>query len=94
MEAKLSAEQITGRLADAPGWKASAEASIQRRFEFADHITAMGFAVRVGMIAEVLDHHPEMRIVYHTIDITLSTHDAEGVTEKDFALARKIDALT
>jgi 4a-hydroxytetrahydrobiopterin dehydratase len=51
----------------------------------------MGFVTRVAMAAEVLDHHPDLRIVYNTVDIVLSSHDAGGVTDRDFALAKKID---
>lgn len=93
MPTKLSSAEMSGRLASLPRWSAPGTDSIERQFKFGDHITAMGFAVRVAMIAEVLDHHPEMRIVYNTVDIVLTTHSAGGVTAKDFELAGKIDAL-
>jgi 4a-hydroxytetrahydrobiopterin dehydratase len=92
MPAKLSAAEIAQRLTALPGWSADANA-IRRAFKFADHIAAMGFVVRVAMAAEVMDHHPDLRIVYNSVEIVLSTHSAGGVTENDFALATKIDSL-
>jgi 4a-hydroxytetrahydrobiopterin dehydratase len=93
MATKLTESEISARLGARPGWSALADRSIQRTFTFQDHITALGFVVRVGIVAEVLDHHPDLRIVYNRVEITLNTHDADGVTEKDFALAEKIDGL-
>lgn len=93
----MPTKMTTAEVADAGqrlgGWKADADTSIARTFTFPDHITAMGFVVRVAMAAEVMDHHPDMRIVYNRVEITLSTHDAGGVTEKDVALAVRINAL-
>lgn len=93
MPAKLSAAEIKQRLAALTGWSAEGTASIRRGFKFADHIEAMGFVVRVAMAAEVMDHHPDLRIVYNNVEIVLSTHSAGGVTDNDFALAAKIDSL-
>lgn len=98
MATKLNESEISARLASHPGWAASGssaggDSSISQTFKFKDHITALGFVVRVGMVAEVLNHHPDLRIVYNRVEITLSTHDAGGVTENDFQLAEKIDGL-
>ena len=93
MPAKLSAAEVARRLSALPGWSANGEAAIRRAFKFAGHIEAVGFVVRVAMAAEVMDHHPDLRIVYNNVEIVLSTHSAGGVTEKDFALAERIDAL-
>ncbi len=93
MPSKLTESEIATKLATFAGWSAVGDRSIRRTFTFKDHITAMGFVVRVGMVAEVLDHHPDLRIVYNRVEIVLNTHDADGVTEKDFALAGRIDAL-
>lgn len=93
MPTKMTAPQVaeaTSRLHD---WRPNGDQSLSRTFKFSDHITAMGFVVRVAMVAEVMNHHPDLRIVYSTVDITLSTHDAGGVTENDVALAQRIDAL-
>ena len=87
---KLDTMTVVTRVAEMPGWAAEGN-TIQKTFKFADHITAMGFVNRVAICAEVLDHHPDMRIVYSTVNIVLSTHDAGGVTEKDFELAKKIE---
>lgn len=93
MPAKLSAAEIEQRLVALPGWSAEGAASIRKAFKFADHIQAMGFVVRVAMAAEVMDHHPDLRIVYSNVEIVLNTHSAGGVTDDDFALAAKIDSL-
>jgi 4a-hydroxytetrahydrobiopterin dehydratase len=92
MAQKFSADQISAALGGLPGWSAAGD-SIKRQFKFADHITAMGFVVRVAMAAEVMNHHPDLRIVYNTVDITLNSHDAGGVTGRDIELAGKINAL-
>ncbi len=88
---KMTAQQVAEGVRQLQGWTADADAAITRTFKFADHITAIGFVTRVAMAAEVLDHHPDLHIVYNTVDITLNTHSAGGVTEKDFELAKKID---
>ena len=92
MPSKHTPEQISAALASLNGWTAG-ENVIQKTFTFADHIAAMGFVVRVGMAAEVMDHHPDLRIVYNRVEIALSSHDAGGVTDRDFALAQRIEGL-
>jgi 4a-hydroxytetrahydrobiopterin dehydratase len=91
--AKMSHEEIQAAVAKLPGWSADGAVALTKTFRLADHIAAMGFVVRIGMAAEVMDHHPELRIVYNTVDVRLNTHSAGGVTKKDVALAEKIDAL-
>lgn len=93
MTTPLTGVQVTARLDALPGWKADANRSLTREWKFADHIEAMGFVVRVAMAAEVLDHHPDLRIVYNRVELVLSTHDAGGITAKDFELAARINAL-
>ena len=76
-------------LANLPGWaraKGEREA-IHRTFKFADFNTAFGFMTRAAIRAEQLDHHPEWFNVYNRVEVTLTTHDADGVTELDVALA-------
>jgi 4a-hydroxytetrahydrobiopterin dehydratase len=68
--------------------------AIQRRFKFADFNAAWGLMSRVALQAERMDHHPEWSNVYSTVDITLSTHDCGGLSEKDVALARFIDSAS
>lgn len=90
---KLSDAEVSKGLAALDGWKADGDRSIQKEFQFKNHIAALGFVVKVAATAETIDHHPEIRWVYNKVEITLSTHDAGGVTAKDFELAGKIDAL-
>ena len=66
--------------------------AITRRFVFADFNAAFGFMTRVALHAERHDHHPEWSNVYNRVDVRLTTHDAGGLTERDFALARHCDA--
>ncbi len=75
------------------GWTRDGEA-IVRRFAFDDFSQAWGFMSRVALLAEAADHHPDWRNVWNRVDIRLTTQDAGGVTDKDTALARAIDALT
>jgi 4a-hydroxytetrahydrobiopterin dehydratase len=76
-------------LANLPGWaRANGEReAICRTFKFADFNTAFGFMTRAAIRAEQLDHHPEWFNVYNRVEVTLTTHDADGVTELDVALA-------
>lgn len=71
-------------------WDESRDA-ISRRFVFADFNEAFGFMTRVAIKAQEMDHHPEWFNVYNRVDVTLSTHDANGLTERDIALAHFID---
>ena len=91
---RLGPEIITAKLAGLSGWSVNADGTaIARQFRFADFSQAFGFMTRVALAAETLDHHPDWSNVYRTVDITLSTHDAGGLTELDFTLAAKIDAI-
>ncbi|MFB2551390.1 4a-hydroxytetrahydrobiopterin dehydratase [Ensifer soli] len=89
---KLDAEAIKAGLAARPGWALLTDGqAIRRAFRFASFVEAFGFMTEVALSAEKLDHHPEWTNVYNRVDVTLSTHDAGGLTERDFALAEKID---
>jgi 4a-hydroxytetrahydrobiopterin dehydratase len=92
MPEKFSPARIQEELASLAGWQAGDDC-LTRTFKFADHITAFGFVTRVAMAAEVMDHHPDLRIVYNSVDIKLNSHDAGGVTERDVRLARRINEL-
>ena len=77
-----------------PGWAmVEGRDAITRTFRFADFRAAFGFMTEVALVAEKMDHHPEWANVYRTVDITLSTHDAGGLTALDIALATAIDAI-
>ena len=76
------------------GWATSADGkAIERRFTFADFSQAFAFLTRVAMHAEKIDHHPEFTSAWNRVDFRLTSHDAGGVTERDVALARAIDAM-
>ncbi len=93
MVAKLSDAERRDLLANAPGWRLSTERdAIEKSFRFADFVEAWGFMSRVALIAEKLDHHPEWFNVYNRVDIVLTTHDAGGLSARDVALSRAIDA--
>jgi 4a-hydroxytetrahydrobiopterin dehydratase len=92
---KLSSEERTKQLATLNGWQVVADRdAIQRAFKFADFNEAFGFMTRVAIKAQEMDHHPEWFNVYNKVDITLSTHEANGVTERDIKLAAFIDSVT
>ena len=81
-------------LASLAGWAFDAERNgIAKSFRFADFGAAFAFMVRVALEAEKADHHPDWSNVWNRVDILLSTHSEGGVTAKDVALARKIEAL-
>ena len=67
--------------------------AIRKRFEFDDFNQAFGWMTRVAMVAEQMNHHPEWSNVYRSVDVTLSTHDAKGLTRRDVELAQRMDAF-
>ena len=94
MIAKLTPAERDAALATLPDWHHdAARGSIARRFTFADFNAAFGFMTRVALIAEKADHHPEWSNVWNRVDIVLTTHDCAGLSARDIAMARKIDAL-
>lgn len=88
---KLDEAAIASALPTVPGWTRNAD-SIERRYKFGDFAAAFGFMARVALLAEKADHHPEWSNVYNRVDIRLTTHDAGGLSSRDFSLARAIDA--
>ena len=91
---KLSAEARKAALTRLSGWsEAAGRDAITRKFTFKDFNEAFGFMTRAALIAEKSDHHPEWFNVYKTVDVTLSTHDAGGVTERDVKLAAAMDKI-
>jgi 4a-hydroxytetrahydrobiopterin dehydratase len=89
---KLSDEQIQRALAGRPEWSETGEA-IQRTFLFKTFVEAMGFVTKAAAAAEADQHHPDILIRYNKVTMTLSTHDAGGISQKDFDLAAKLDAM-
>lgn len=91
---RLSPEAQAEALATLTGWKlAQGREAISKRFVFRDFSEAFGWMTRVALLAEAANHHPEWSNIYRTVDVTLATHDAGGLTELDVKLARAIDAL-
>jgi 4a-hydroxytetrahydrobiopterin dehydratase len=76
-----------------PKWTAApgGRDAICRSFRFSDFTAAFGFMTRIALMAEKMDHHPEWTNVYNRVDVTLTTHDADGVTELDVTLAGLMD---
>jgi 4a-hydroxytetrahydrobiopterin dehydratase len=94
MVQRLDMEQRDALLTAHPHWSLDRDgAAITRHFVFADFAEAFGFMTRVAILAEKADHHPEWSNVYNRVTITLTTHDADGLSHRDAALAAQIDAI-
>lgn len=94
MASRLSADARKAALAQLPGWAdVPGRDAIAKTFVFADFNEAFGFMARVALAAEKMDHHPEWSNVYRTVAVTLSTHDAGGVTERDIRLAQAMEQM-
>ncbi len=92
MAEKLNEGELAGALEELTGWvRADGRDAIQKTFKFEDFTQAFGFMTKVAAKAEEMDHHPEWFNVYATVDVTLATHDAGGVTQLDIDLARFMD---
>jgi len=92
--AKLTPDARKAALENLPGWgDVSGRDAIARKYVFKDFNAAFGFMTRVALVAEKMDHHPEWFNVYKTVEVTLSTHDAGGVTELDIKLAQTMERL-
>jgi len=87
---KLSQEKIDERLEALSEWS-QANDKVQRTFAFDDFAGAMAFVNRIAELAEEVQHHPDILVRYNKVTLTLSTHDAGGLTEKDFEFARAAD---
>ncbi len=91
---KLTGEARNAALAKLSGWsEVAGRDAITRTFVFKDFNAAFGFMARVALVAEKMDHHPEWSNVYKTVAVTLSTHDAGGLTELDVTLAAAMDRI-
>ena len=89
----LTIPEIRKRLGELHGWSLS-RGALRCEFVFEGFKQALQFVNRVGDLAEAADHHPDIDIRYSRVRLALSTHDAGGITEKDFALAAAIDRLS
>ena len=89
---KLTIEELKAALKRLPDWRlAKDREAIVRKFQFVDFDAAFAFMTRSALLAAKLDHHPEWFNVYNKVDVTLATHDAGGVTQKDIDLATAMD---
>jgi len=93
MMKKLTDSQIAEHMKALPGWELG-EDRIRRTFRFEDFVQAFGWMSSVALVAERMNHHPEWRNVWATVEVELSTHDAGGLTELDMKLAAEMDALS
>jgi 4a-hydroxytetrahydrobiopterin dehydratase len=94
MIAKLDANARAAALQELAGWQAVAgRDALHKSFKFKDFNEAWGFMNRVALMAEKMDHHPEWSNVYNRVEITLSTHDCDGLSERDVKLARAIGKI-
>lgn len=94
MAALLSQTELDAARLDLTQWAISADQkSMSRTFVFGNFIEAFSFMTAAALVAEKLNHHPEWSNVYKTVNVTLTTHDADGLTELDVKLAKRMDAL-
>jgi len=94
MRHRLQGSALHEALGRLEGWQAVPDRdAITKTFVFRDFNEAFGWMARVALLAEKLDHHPEWRNVYRTVEVTLSTHDVNGLTELDIALAQAMDGF-
>lgn len=89
---RLDSAALEGHLADVPGWQRDGD-TIHRTYGHADFRVAMAFVGFVAEVAENLGHHPDIDVRYNRVRLAVTTHDAGGLTEKDFALARAVDGV-
>lgn len=89
---KLTEQEIKDKLSSLEGWSYN-DNSIQTSFEFENFKEAFTLMTRIAFEAEARNHHPDWRNVYNQLEISLSTHDSGGVTEKDFELAQAIEGI-
>lgn len=89
---RLDDSAITERLGAIPGWTRTGDA-LTATYDLASFAAAISFVVRVGFLAEQADHHPDLDIRWKRVRVLLTSHDAGGITERDFALAREIEQV-
>jgi 4a-hydroxytetrahydrobiopterin dehydratase len=90
--AKLSEKEIHEKLPALPGWK-YADGALVRDYAFADFAAAFAFVVRLALLAEKADHHPDIDIRYNKLRVALVSHDSGGVTGRDISMAAEIGRL-
>jgi 4a-hydroxytetrahydrobiopterin dehydratase len=91
-KAKMTDKEITAEISQLSDWKV-VEAKLHREFKFSNFVEAFAFMTKVAIVAEKMDHHPELFNVYSRVVIDLTTHDAGGISALDIELAKKINKL-
>ncbi|NGN67363.1 4a-hydroxytetrahydrobiopterin dehydratase [Streptomyces sp. A7024] len=90
----LSRDDIEARLADLPGWSVTDDERLTRTYSFGGHPAAAGMVAHIAQIQEELNHHSDIALGYNKVTVSVNTHSVGGkVTEMDFALARRIEAI-
>lgn len=91
---RLTRDELNEALAALGGWRHGGDRdAISKSFQFSDFSAAFAFMTRVALYAEKIDHHPEWFNVYNRVDVTLTTHSANGVTELDVRMAQRMDVF-
>jgi 4a-hydroxytetrahydrobiopterin dehydratase len=90
----LKGEALKPYAAQVPLWTIAREHQLEREIKFPDFVTALAFVNRIGAIAEAEGHHPDIELGWGRVGVKIYTHAADGLTENDFILAAKIDALS
>ncbi|HEX3761052.1 MAG TPA: 4a-hydroxytetrahydrobiopterin dehydratase [Kofleriaceae bacterium] len=89
---KLEADEVARRLAQLPGWAVEG-GKLHREYRFTNFVEAFGVMTSIALVAERMDHHPEWFNVWNTVRVDLTTHDAGGITAKDFELAAAMERI-
>jgi 4a-hydroxytetrahydrobiopterin dehydratase len=91
--AKLTDRQVKARLAKTKGWTLNNAGEITKTYTFSGFPQSLMFTTAVGVLAEAAQHHPDITIKWNKVTLALTTHDADGLSDKDFDLAKQVDAL-
>lgn len=89
---KLSSEEVSAGLEEIEGWIAEDD-KLKKRYKFADFAESLEFVNQVGALAEAVDHHPDITFGWGYAELAITTHDRGGITDVDFALAKKIEGI-
>lgn len=85
-------EDLENEIKDLKEWR-KINKKLEKNFKFKDFVEAFSFVTKIALIAEKMNHHPDIKITYNNVDIELTTHDINGISRNDVTLARKIDEL-
>ena len=85
-------EDLENEIKDLKEWR-KINKKLEKNFKFKDFVEAFSFVTKIALIAEKMNHHPDIKITYNNVNIELTTHDINGISRNDVTLARKIDEL-